>query len=39
MRLTFGQQKYPYDKNFLAISNYAMRKTITQPEKEYEMSD
>ncbi len=29
MWLTFGQTRYPYDKNFLAISNYAMRHKIT----------
>lgn len=29
MWMTFGQQRYPYDENFLAISNYAMKNTIT----------
>lgn len=28
MWLTFGQSKYPYDDNFMAISNYAMKNRI-----------
>ena len=33
MWLTFGQTRYPYDKNFLAISNYAMNNKITDSDK------
>lgn len=29
MWLTFGQTKYPYDENFLAVSNYVMNNKIT----------
>ena len=29
MWITFGQCKYPYDKNFLDVSNYALKNTIT----------
>ena len=29
MWLTFGQQKYNYDKNFMAVSNYAKNNPIT----------
>lgn len=29
MWLIFGQKRYPYDKNFLSISNYAMNNNIT----------
>ena len=28
MWLLFGQNKYPYDDNFMAISNYAMKNKI-----------
>ena len=28
MWMIFGQQKYPYDKNFLAVSNYALNNEI-----------
>ena len=30
MWLTFGQTRYPYDKNFLSISNYAMKNKIKE---------
>lgn len=29
MWLKFGQKKYPYDKNFLAVSNYALENNIS----------
>ena len=28
MWLKFGQKQYPYDENFMAISNYAMKNKI-----------
>ena len=28
MWMTFGQKKYPYDENFRAVSNYALRNPI-----------
>ncbi|MBQ7351259.1 MAG: HD domain-containing protein [Clostridia bacterium] len=31
MWLTFGQQKYPYDPNFLNLSNFAMKNKINKP--------
>ena len=30
MWLTFGQQRYPYDENFLSVSNYAKDNNITK---------
>lgn len=30
MWLTFGQRKYPYDENFLAVSNYAKNNNIDE---------
>ena len=34
MWLTFGQTKYPYDDNFLEVSNFAMRNKITNIESD-----
>ena len=31
MWLEFGQRKYPYDENFLSISNYAINNNLTEP--------
>ena len=39
MWMTFGQQKYPYDENFMAVSNYAMKNPITLNDKETEIVD
>lgn len=33
MWLTFGQKRYPYDKNFLEISNYAKNNNINKSYK------
>jgi hypothetical protein len=30
MRLTFGQKNYNYDKNFIAVSNYAIKHKISK---------
>ena len=38
MWMTFGQQKYAYDKNFLEVSNYAMKNSIKLSESENELS-
>jgi len=32
MWMTFGQQRYSYDKNFLEVSNYAMKNSINLPQ-------
>ena len=29
MWLKFGQEKYPYDENFMAVSEYAMKNTLS----------
>ena len=39
MWMTFGQQKYPYDENFIAVSDYAINTPITLKDKESEISD
>lgn len=39
MWMTFGQQNYPYDKNFIAVSNYAKKTPITLKYKDSEMAD
>ena len=36
MWMTFGQQKYPYDENFLAVSNFAMKNPITPTDSDPE---
>ena len=30
MWLKFGQEKYPYDENFMAVSKYAMKNTLSR---------
>lgn len=35
MWITFGQYKYPYDKNFLDVSNYALKNIITNHNNKY----
>ena len=30
MWMTFGQKEYPYDENFMAVSNYAVKNTISK---------
>ena len=30
MWLKFGQEKYPYDENFMAVSEYAMKNTLSR---------
>lgn len=39
MWMTFGQKKYPYDENFMAVSNYAMKNLITLSNKNSEIAD
>lgn len=39
MWMTFGQKKYPYDENFMAVSNYTMKTPITVSNKNSEMAD
>jgi len=39
MWMTFGQQKYPYDENFMAVSNYVMKTPITLNRTDSEMAD
>ena len=39
MWMTFGQKKYPYDENFMAVSNYTMKNPITVSNKNSEMAD
>ena len=30
MWITFGQLRYPYDENFLSVSNYAMNNNLSE---------
>ena len=39
MWMTFGQKKYPYDENFMAVSNYVMKTPITLNRTDSEMAD
>ena len=39
MWMTFGQQKYPYDENFMAVSNYVMKTPITLNRTDSEMAE
>jgi len=39
MWMTFGQQRYNYDKNFTAISNYAIKNKITKNMKNCQLFD
>jgi hypothetical protein len=39
MWMTFGQKRYPYDKNFIAVSNYAMKNPIAQNDNDSEMTN
>ena len=39
MWMTFGQKKYPYDENFMAVSKYVMKTPITLNRTDSEMAD